>query len=197
MNTSCTSAIRVARLTATARPEFVIDRATNITDFLVDAGAKAVVIACNTATAIAVESLRARFAVPIVAIEPAVKPAATRTRSRVVGVLATTGMLSSPNMSKLLANYGSDVDFVIQPCPGLADQVEKGELASDADARAGQALRAADRRQGRRYHRPRMHALSVPAAAHSGGGGTGGRYHRPCDACCARAAAPPRISRID
>ena len=80
---------------------------------------------------VAVESLRARFAIPIVAIEPAVKPAASRTRSRVVGVLATTGTLSSPNMGKLLANYGSDVEFVIQPCPGLADQVEKGELASD------------------------------------------------------------------
>jgi glutamate racemase len=110
---------------------FVIERATTITSFLVRSGAKAVVVACNTATAIAVESLRARFDVPIVAIEPAVKPAASRTRSRVVGVLATTGTLSSPNMSKLLANYGSDVDFVIQPCPGLADQVEQGELASE------------------------------------------------------------------
>lgn len=112
-------------------PAFVIERATTITDFLVGRGVKAVVVACNTATAIAVESLRARFTLPIVAIEPAVKPAATRTRSRVVGVLATTGTLSSPNMEKLLANYGSDVEFVIQPCPGLADQVEKGELESD------------------------------------------------------------------
>jgi glutamate racemase len=116
-------------------PQFVIERATTITDFLVDRGAKAVVVACNTATAVAATSLRARFDVPIVAIEPAVKPAASRTRSRVVGVLATTGTLSSANMGKLLANYGSDVEFVIQPCPGLADQVEKGELASD-DTRA-------------------------------------------------------------
>jgi glutamate racemase len=111
--------------------DFVGERAITITDFLVAQGAKAVVVACNTATAIAVESLRARFAVPIVAIEPAVKPAASRTRSRVVGVLATTGTLSSPNMAKLLASYGSDVEFVIQPCPGLADQVEKGELDSE------------------------------------------------------------------
>jgi glutamate racemase len=110
---------------------FVIERATTITRFLVDNGAKAVVIACNTATGVAAEPLRARFAVPIVAIEPAVKPAASRTRSRVVGVLATAGTLSSPNVAKLLASYGSDVEFVIQPCPGLADQVEKGELASD------------------------------------------------------------------
>jgi glutamate racemase len=110
---------------------FVVERATTITSFLVEKGAKAVVVACNTATSVAVESLRARFSVPIVAIEPAVKPAASRSRSRVVGVLATTGTLASPNMGKLLANYGSDVEFVIQPCPGLADQVEKGELASD------------------------------------------------------------------
>src|SRR5918993_676600 len=111
--------------------DFVVERAITITNFLAGEGAKAVVVACNTATAIAVESLRARFPLPIVAIEPAVKPAASRTRSRVVGVLATTGTLSSPNVGKLLANYGSDVEFVIQPCPGLADQVEKGQLESD------------------------------------------------------------------
>ncbi|RPI54225.1 MAG: glutamate racemase [Acidobacteria bacterium] len=110
---------------------FVADRAGTITDFLVQQGAKAVVVACNTATGAAVESLRARFAIPIVAIEPAIKPAAARSRSRVVGVLATTGTLSSPNMSKLLANYGADVEFIVQPCPGLADQVEKGALTSD------------------------------------------------------------------
>ena len=112
-------------------PEFVIERAITLTEFLARGGAKAIVVACNTATAVAAASLRARFAMPIVAIEPAVKPAASRTRSRVVGVLATTGTLSSPNMAKLLATYGSDVEFVIQPCPGLADQVEKGELDSE------------------------------------------------------------------
>jgi glutamate racemase len=112
-------------------PDFVTERANTITNFLGQKGAKAIVVACNTATAVAVESLRARFAMPIVAIEPAVKPAASRTRSRVVGVLATTGTLSSPNVGKLLASYGSDVEFVIQPCPGLADRVEKGELASE------------------------------------------------------------------
>jgi len=110
---------------------FVVERAITLTDFLIRKVAKAVVVACNTATAAAAASLRERFAIPIVAIEPAVKPAASRTRSRVVGVLATTGTLESPNMGKLLANYGSDVEFVIQPCPGLADQVEKGERASD------------------------------------------------------------------
>ena len=112
-------------------PDFVTERALTITNFLARKGAKAIVVACNTATAVSVEPLRARFRLPIVAIEPAVKPAASRTRSRVVGVLATTSTLSSPNIARLLASYGSDVEFVIQPCPGLADQVEKGELASD------------------------------------------------------------------
>ena len=112
--------------------ESVRQRATALTGFLVEQGAKAVVVACNTATVLAVEGLRERFALPVVAIEPAIKPAACRTRSRVVGVLATTGTVTSPSMAKLLANYGTDVEFVIQPCPGLADQVEKGELASAA-----------------------------------------------------------------
>jgi glutamate racemase len=123
-------------------PAFIIERATTITDFLLRQGAKSIVVACNTATAVAVGSLRARFTLPIVAIEPAVKPAAARTRSRVVGVLATTSTVASPNMSKLLASYGrvregsgEDVEFVVQPCPGLADQVEKGLIAS-ADTRA-------------------------------------------------------------
>ena len=111
--------------------EFVTARAVAISEFLVSRNAKAIVVACNTATAAAVQALRARYALPIVAIEPAVKPAASRTGSRVVGVLATTGTLASPNVGKLLANYGSDVEFVIQPCPGLADQVEQGKLASD------------------------------------------------------------------
>lgn len=115
--------------------EFVTERAAVMTQFLVEQGAKAAVIACNTATAIAAASLRVRFSIPIVAIEPAVKPAASRTRSRVVGVLATTGTLSSPSIARLLANYGADVDFLIEPCPGLADRVERGELDS-AETRA-------------------------------------------------------------
>jgi glutamate racemase len=115
--------------------QFVVERATAITEFLVSRGAKAVVVACNTATAAAAASLRARFDIPIVAIEPAIKPAASRTCSRVVGVLATTGTLSSPNMGKLLASYGADVEFVVQPCPGLADRVERGDLASEETRR--------------------------------------------------------------
>jgi glutamate racemase len=110
--------------------DFVATRSTALTQFLVEQGVKAVVVACNTATSAAVGHLRARFDMPIVAIEPAVKLAASRTRSRIVGVLATTGTLAGPNVANLITSYGEDVEFLIQPCPGLADFVERGELDS-------------------------------------------------------------------
>src|SRR5690348_9370336 len=71
--------------------EFIEARALAILDFLLQRDVKAVVVACNTATGAAVHVLRARLTIPVVAIEPAVKPAALQTRSGVVGVLATTG----------------------------------------------------------------------------------------------------------
>ena len=95
-------------------------------------GVKAVVVACNTATGIAVDTLRARFALPIVAIEPAVKPAAARTRSGVVGVLATTQTLASERFSKLVDTHAAGVRVMTQPSPGLVEVVEAGELSTAA-----------------------------------------------------------------
>jgi glutamate racemase len=112
--------------------EFVQGRAAAITEFLIGKGSKAIVVACNTATGIAVDLLRSRFpAVPIVAVEPAVKPAAAKTKTGVVGVLATSGTLSSPNVTRLLNKYGIDVEILTQAAPGLAEQVEKGELSGE------------------------------------------------------------------
>jgi glutamate racemase len=110
--------------------DVVRERAETIVRFLVNEGAKAIVVACNTATGIAVDELRARFQVPIVAVEPAVKPASARTRSGVVGILATAGTVASPNLSRLMNSHGMDVRFLVQPCPGLAEQVERGEFSS-------------------------------------------------------------------
>lgn len=109
---------------------FVRERAAAIVEFLINEGAKAIVVACNTATGIAVDELRARFKVPIIAVEPAIKPAASLTRSGVVGVLATAGTVSSPNLSRLVNSYGMDVRFLVQPSPGLAEQVERGDFSS-------------------------------------------------------------------
>src|SRR5512140_2943143 len=110
-------------------PSYIEQRSHTLTRFLVERGADAVVVACNTATAAAVGALRTRFGIPIVGMEPAVKPAVAATRSGVVGVLATTGTLESARFAALLERYGGDVEIVTQGCPGLVEQVERGELA--------------------------------------------------------------------
>jgi len=113
------------------RPEdYVRGRAVAIMEFLRSRGAKAVVVACNTATGIAVDALRARYDEPIVAIEPAVKPAAAQSRSRIVGVLATTQTLAGQKFAKLVRTHAGDVEVLTQACPGLVEQVEAAELAS-------------------------------------------------------------------
>ena len=113
------------------RPEeYVRGRAVAIMEFLRSKGAKAVVVACNTATGIAVDALRARYDVPIVAIEPAVKPAAARTQSRVVGVLATTQTLAGQKFARLVRTHAGDVEVLTQACPGLVEQVEAAEFGS-------------------------------------------------------------------
>ena len=108
--------------------EFIVQRSRRIADWLVAEGAKALVVACNTATAAAVAELRAHHALPIVAIEPAVKPAAQATRSRVIGVLATSQTLASEKYSRLVDAHGQDVTVLAQACPGLVERIEAGDL---------------------------------------------------------------------
>jgi glutamate racemase len=112
-------------------PHFVESRSLAIAGFLVGREAKAIVVACNTATGAAIATLRSRFSVPIIGIEPAVKPAVGKTASGVVAVLATSGTLSSEKFASLLDRFGGDADILIQPCPGLVEQVETGELHSE------------------------------------------------------------------
>lgn len=107
---------------------YIEKRSLTLTRFLIEQGADAIVIACNTATAAAAAILRSRFDLPIVAMEPAVKPAVAATRSGVVGVLATVGTLESARFAALLERYGGAVEIVTQGCPGLVEQVEQGSL---------------------------------------------------------------------
>jgi len=113
-------------------PDYIRERSVALTRFLLGEGAGAVVIACNTATAAAAATLRARFEVPIIGMEPAVKPAVAATRSGVIGVLATVGTLESARFAALLELYAGDVEIVTQACPGLVEQVEAGEVDSPA-----------------------------------------------------------------
>jgi glutamate racemase len=112
--------------------QFIEARSVTIIEFLVNQGAKAIVVACNTATGAAIATLRSRFAVPIVAMEPAVKPAVEQTRSGVIGVLATRRTLLSGNFAKLVERFGAGANILAQPCPGLVEQVETGDLSGDA-----------------------------------------------------------------
>ncbi|XHF35696.1 glutamate racemase [Pseudomonas chlororaphis] len=117
-------------------PEFIRQRCSVMAGFFRERGAKALVIACNTATVAGVADLRRDFPEwPIVGMEPAVKPAAAATRSGVVGVLATTGTLQSAKFAALLDRFATDVRVITQPCPGLVERIENGDLHS-AELRA-------------------------------------------------------------
>ena len=110
--------------------EEIQERAFRIVEFLINQHAKAIVVACNTATGVAVEALRARWTLPFVAIEPAVKPAAAATRTGIIGVLATRQTIASPRFARLAETWANGARILAQPCPGLVEQIERGELTS-------------------------------------------------------------------
>jgi glutamate racemase len=120
------------------KPEQVIaERSLAIADFLVAQGAKALVVACNTATIAAIKLLRTHYpAMPIVGVEPGLKPGAAASRNGKVAVLATDGTLAGEKFQLLLEqiSQSSHAQFLLQGCTGLADQIELGELDSDATA---------------------------------------------------------------
>jgi len=101
----------------------------SITRFLIDQGAKIIVVACNTASAAALHHLRDSFPrLPFVGMEPAVKPAIERTRSGVVGVVATEATFQGELFASLLERYAGSVHVLTQICPGLVEAVEAGAL---------------------------------------------------------------------
>jgi glutamate racemase len=109
---------------------FITQRTLRVGQWLVDSGVKAITIACNTATVVAARSLREHTALPVVAIEPAIKPAVSQTRSGVVGVLATRPTVQSESVARLCALYGTQVRLVLQACPGWVELVEQANLDS-------------------------------------------------------------------
>ncbi len=99
------------------------------TSWLLEQGVKLVVIACNTATAAALNSLRHRWPdIPIVGMEPAIKPASEKTVTGKVGVMATPNTLQAERFSTLVERFAGDVDVYTQVCPGLVEMVEAGQL---------------------------------------------------------------------
>ena len=108
--------------------DYIEARVLAMSRFLREQGAKAIVVACNTATVVAIDRLRGLVDVPIVAMEPAIKPAVALTRTGVVGVLATRQTLASASVARLCERYGQGVRLVLQPCPGWVERVEAGDL---------------------------------------------------------------------
>lgn len=107
----------------------ISERSVAVTRALINGGAKIVVVACNTASGAALEVLRETFTVPIVGLEPAVKPAASSTRSGRIAVLATPATLRTERFNRLVDKHGAGVEVVKIPCPGFVDLVESGELS--------------------------------------------------------------------
>ena len=109
-------------------PESITDRCFTIADFLIEQNVKALVVACNTATAASIQLMRAKYALPIIGMEPAVKPAALASKNGIIGVLATVGTLKSAQFAALLTNYGQDIQVHTQGCIGLVECIERGEI---------------------------------------------------------------------
>ncbi len=112
-------------------PEFIQDRARAITDMLIGKGCEIIVVACNTATAAAISTLRAEYPIPFIGMEPAVKPAALGTRSGVIGVLATAGTLKGSKYLKTKGNWGEGCKIVEHVGKGFVELVENLELTGE------------------------------------------------------------------
>ena len=108
--------------------EYIINRARNITEFLLSKGCEIIVVACNTATAAAIATLREEYPVRFIGMEPAIKPAAKATQTGVVGVLATAGTLKATKYIDTRAKWAQGVTIVEHIGQGFVELVEKGIL---------------------------------------------------------------------
>lgn len=106
----------------------VAQRAVTLAQRLVDEGANALVVACNTASSAALELLRETFPLPIVGMEPPLKPAIQASSAHVVAVLATPGTARGERLARLHERFGEGTEVFTVPMPGLADLVESGEV---------------------------------------------------------------------
>lgn len=115
--------------------EYIIDRARSITRRLMGMGAEIVVVACNTATAAAISTLRKEFPIKFIGMEPAIKPAAALTKTGVVGVLATAGTLKAEKYLDTREKWAQSITVVEHIGEGFVELVEKGQT-SGAEAEA-------------------------------------------------------------
>jgi glutamate racemase len=110
-------------------PEWIAERSLAVCQSLAEAGCQAIVIACNTATAEAIQHIRAELkTIPIIGVEPGIKPAALQSQKGLVGVLATEATLNSDKFNALLSTLPRDCQFIKQAGAGLVPLIESGQL---------------------------------------------------------------------
>jgi len=112
-----------------AKPQSkIIDLSSTIVNFLIDKKCKVIVVACNTATAGAIDWLRKNYKIPFIGMEPAVKPAALNTKTKSIGVLATAGTFKGRLYIETSRKFASDVNVCYQVGEGLVELVEQGKM---------------------------------------------------------------------
>lgn len=108
----------------------IIDISVKNTEFLLSKGCKIIVVACNTASTNAVQYLRSHYKVPFIRVQPAIKPAALNSKTKIVGILATKGTLKSDLLLETSQRFAQGVEVVEQVGEGLVSLIEKGQMHS-------------------------------------------------------------------
>ncbi|MCK5809965.1 MAG: glutamate racemase [Cocleimonas sp.] len=108
--------------------QHVQSRSQKIADFLLTKNIKALVVACNTATAEAVDLLREQLSIPVIGLEPAIKPGVKISKTGVIGVLATQRTIQSERLYSLTIKHAPHTKVIAQACPGLVEKVEANHL---------------------------------------------------------------------
>jgi len=110
--------------------EFIQSRVNEISNILLSKSVKALVIACNTATVNAIDQLRERISIPIIGVEPAIKPAAQQSITKNIGILVTQATAENNRFKNLIEQHRNDVQVHIQACPGLVELIEANKIQS-------------------------------------------------------------------
>jgi len=108
----------------------IIQRVNIIADWLVQKQCKAIVLACNTATVNAIDQLRKRLSIPIIGVEPAIKPAALKSNTKKIGILVTQATANNKRFLALVERYKNGAEVYVQPCLGLVELIENGQQTS-------------------------------------------------------------------
>jgi glutamate racemase len=108
----------------------IIDLSIKNTEFLLQQNCKLIIVACNTATTNAIKVLREKYSIPFIGIEPAIKPASLKTKTNIIGILATKGTLSSELFEKTSSEIRQRISIIERIGKGLVELIEKGEINS-------------------------------------------------------------------